>query len=114
MSRVKRGVNKLKSRRNLLSFVKGFRFGRSTKKAAATEAIHHAGNYAFAHRKQKKRTNRALWQIKIGASAKSLGLSYSNLIASSVKKGYGLDRKSLAYLAENQPQTFERVVKTLQ
>lgn len=113
MSRVKRGTMKLKRRRSILKLVKGFRFGRSTKKKMAKEALLHAGTYAFAHRKQKKRTNRALWQIKIGAAAQRAGMSYSNLINTMTKKEYALDRKSLAYLAEHKPETFDRVIKTL-
>lgn len=54
MSRVKKGVNALKTRRNILSQVKGYRFGRSKKEKMAYEAIAHAGNYAFAHRRDKK------------------------------------------------------------
>ena len=49
MSRVKRGVIKMKRRRNILAQTKGYRFGRSTKEAAAKEAIKKAGSYAFAH-----------------------------------------------------------------
>lgn len=113
MSRVKRGVIKAKSRRNILKAAKGYRFGRSTKKAAATEAIHHAGAYAFKHRKLKKRTNRGLWQTKIGASSKAEGISYSKFIGEMKKKGYGLDRKVLAHLAEHRPETFARVLKSV-
>jgi large subunit ribosomal protein L20 len=113
MSRVKRGVIKNKRRKNVLKAAKGFRFGRSTKEAAAKEALRHAGKYSFAHRKQKKRTNRGLWQTKIGAAAKTEGTSFSKMIGAAKKKGYALDRKSLAYLAEKQPATFTRVVKTL-
>ena len=54
MTRVKKGVNALKSRRNILKQVKGYRFGRGTKEKAAQEAIFHAGAYAFAHRRDKK------------------------------------------------------------
>ena len=54
MSRVKKGVNALKTRRNILKQVKGYRFGRSTKEKQAYEAISHAGTYAFAHRRDKK------------------------------------------------------------
>ena len=54
MARVKRGVTKLKRRRNVLAQTKGYRFGRKSKEKMAKEAIAHAGNYAFAHRKDKK------------------------------------------------------------
>ncbi len=113
MSRVKRGVIKNKRRKNVLKAAKGYRFGRSTKKAAAKEALRHAGKYAFRDRKNKKRINRGLWQTKIGAAAKAEGTSFSKMIGATKKKGYELDRKSLAYLAENKPATFSRLMKTL-
>ena len=113
MSRVKRGVIKMKRRRNILAQTKGFRFGRSTKEAAAKEAIKKAGSYAFAHRKLKKRVIRGVWQIKIGAMAKANGTSFSKLINTIKTKGITLDRKSLAYLAEHKPESMARLMKTL-
>lgn len=113
MSRVKRGVIKMKRRRNVLSQTKGYRFGRSTKEAAAKEAIKHAGKYAFAHRKLKKRVNRGVWQIKISAVAKANGTSFSKLMGNIKAKGINLDRKSLAYLAEHKPESFDRLLKKL-
>ena len=67
MTRVKKGQNALKTRRNILKQVKGFRFGRSTKEKQAYEALAHAGKYAFAHRKDKKADNRAIWNTQISA-----------------------------------------------
>ncbi len=113
MSRVKRGVIKNKSRRNLLKQTKGMRFGRSTKSAAAKEALVHAGKYAFAHRKMKKRVNRGLWQVKIAAVAKQNGTSFSKLMGTMTKKGITIDRKSLAYLAEHKPEAMARVMKSV-
>ena len=110
MTRVKRGVLKTKTRRNLLKQVKGYRFGRSTKEAAATEAIAHAGAYAFAHRRDKKGVNRRLWNVKINASLRADGLTYSKFIGTLKKKNIELDRKILADLAENNPDTFKRVL----
>ena len=79
MTRVKRGKTKLKRRKKTLSQVKGYRFGRSTKKRQAYEAIVHAGNHAFAHRKDKKSDMRRLWQIKINAA---LRMVFSHKFAS--------------------------------
>ena len=110
MSRVKRGVIKAKRRRNTLAQVKGYRFGRSTKEAMARDAIRHAGQNAFAHRKDKKNDKRKLWNTKISASAQSLSLSYSKLMGGLKKKNIALDRKILATLAEKHPETFERVI----
>ena len=86
MSRVKKGVNALKTRRNILKQVKGYRFGRSTKERQAYEAIYHAGSYSFAHRKDKKGDFRKLWQIKINAFVRNYDLSYSKFMGSLKKK----------------------------
>jgi len=113
MSRVKGGTTALKRRRNVLKQVKGYRFGRSTKERQAKEAISHAGNHAFDHRRDKKRDMRALWQIKINGAVRTFGLSYSKFIDALKKKQIEVDRKILADLAENEPQTFERIVKSI-
>ncbi|MCA9352248.1 50S ribosomal protein L20 [Patescibacteria group bacterium] len=110
MPRVKRGTIKNKSRKNTLAQVKGYRFGRSTKKREATTAIAHAGNHAFNHRKQKKSNFRRLWNVKINAEVRKHDLSYSTFIDALNKKGIGLNRKMLADLAENEPAAFKRVV----
>ena len=110
MTRVKRGVLKTKTRRNLLKQVKGYRFGRSTKEAAAIEAVAHAGAYAFAHRRDKKGDMRNLWNVKINAAVRPEGLSYSRFIDALKKKNIEVDRKILATLAEFNPDTFKRVV----
>lgn len=110
MTRVKGGVISQKRRRNVLKQTKGYRHGRSTKERQAKEAIAHAGNHAFAHRRDKKNDFRRLWQIKINAAIRPLGMSYSKFIDALKKKDIGLDRKVLADLAENNPETFEKVV----
>jgi large subunit ribosomal protein L20 len=110
MTRVKKGVNALKTRRNILKQVKGYRFGRSTKEKQAYEAISHAGAYAFAHRRDKKGEARRVWNVKINAALEKQGLSYSKFIGAIKKKGVTLDRKILALLAADHPETFNRVV----
>jgi large subunit ribosomal protein L20 len=114
MTRVKKAVNALKSRKNILRKVKGFRHGRSTKERQATEAIFHAGTYAFAHRRDKKTDARKLWNVKISYASKELGTSYSKLIGAFKKKGILLDRKILATLVEENPETFKKVVEFAQ
>jgi large subunit ribosomal protein L20 len=113
MTRVKKGVNALKSRRNMLRKVKGYRHGRSTKERQAQEAIFHAGAYAFAHRRDKKGDFRRLWNVRISAGLKELGFSYSKFIPALKKKGIGLDRKSLSDLAMNHPIVFKKIVEAV-
>ena len=111
MTRVKRGVISNKRRKNVLARAKGYRFGRSKKERLATEALHKAGKYAFDHRKDKKSHNRKLWNIKINAGSRELGMSYSKFIGALAKKKVSLDRKILSDLAQNHPETFARVLK---
>ena len=113
MARVKRGVTKNKRRKNILKQVKGYRFGRSTKERVAKEAIHHAGAYAFRHRRAKKREYRNLWTLRINAGVRPLGFSYSKFIDALKKSNIALDRKSLAALAKDYPETLERLTKQL-
>ncbi len=111
MARVKRGTIANKRRKNVLKLAKGYRFGRSKKFKQAKEAIAHAGNHAFAHRKDKKGNFRRLWTLKINAAVRSFGLSYSRFIDMLKKKDIALDRKVLADMAEHNPETFERIVE---
>jgi len=113
MTRVKRGVIKNKRKHNILSQTKGFRFGRSTKVAQAKEALAHAGNYSFAHRKDKKADARSLWTTRINAAIRPLGMSYSKFINALKKKNIEIDRKILSDLAQNNPETFARIAKSL-
>ena len=111
MTRVKKGVHALKRRRSVLKQTKGMRHGRSKKERMAKDALLHAGNYSFAHRKDKKSHNRKLWNIKINAGARELDMSYSKLMGALKKKNIEIDRKILADLAENNPKTFAKVME---
>ncbi|MBL4644276.1 MAG: 50S ribosomal protein L20 [Candidatus Pacebacteria bacterium] len=113
MARVKRGTTSLKTRKNVLKQVKGYNFGRSTKERQAREAIAHAGNHAFAHRRRKKGDFRRLWTVKLNAALRPLGLTYSKFIDTLTKKNVSLDRKVLSEIAHEQPETFKRIVETI-
>lgn len=76
-------------------------------KVAITKAL----AYAREHRRDKKGDFRRLWNVKINAALRPLGLSYSKFIGAAKKKGLLIDRKILAALAENHPSTFQKVVE---
>lgn len=111
MSRVKRGTISLKRRRNVLKKAKGYRFGRSTKEREAKVALRKAGSHSFAHRRDKKADARALWQVKINAAVRPLGITYSRFMEALKKKGIMLDRKILADIAKNHPESFKAIVE---
>jgi len=111
MTRVKRGVTSNKTRKNTLKRTKGYRFGRSTKEREAKVAIAKAGVHAFAHRRDKKGDFRRLWNVRIGAAVKKFDLSYSKFIGALKTKNIELDRKIMADLAKNNPETFAKIVE---
>jgi len=113
MTRVKKGTNALKTRRNTLRQVKGYRFGRSKKERQANEAIVHAGSYAFAHRRDKKGDFRRLWNVRLSAALRANGLSYSKFIPLLKKKKIGLNRKVLSEIAQRNPDVFKNLLTNL-
>ncbi len=111
MARVKGGKMATKRRKYILQQTKGYRFGRSTKVAAAREAIYHANLHAFDHRKDKKGDFRRLWITRINAALRPFDMKYSRFIKALSDKNIKIDRKILADLAMNHPDDFKRVVE---
>jgi len=109
--RIKRGVTASKRRKNLLKHTKGFMWKRKSHYRAAKEALLHAWTNAYRDRRTKKQDKRVLWQAKINAGVRNLGLTYSKFIAQLKSKNIELDRKVLANLAETEPKVFEEIVK---
>ena len=111
MARVKRGKIANKKRKRVLKYTKGFRWGRKSKERAAKEALLHAWTHAFRGRKEKKRVFRALWNTQINAAVRAEGLTYGKFVNALKKKGVKIDRKILSNLAQNEPETFKRIVE---
>lgn len=99
-----------KRRKYILEQVKGYRFARSKKKRAAREAIYHAQLHSFAHRKDKKNDFRRLFIVRIGAALRPFDMKYSRFIKALSDKNIIIDRKILATLAKDRPESFEKVV----
>lgn len=110
MARVKRGVASHRKHKKVLSLTKGHRSGRSKLIRQAKSSLLHAGQYAFAGRKLKKRDMRALWITQLGIAVKNEGLSYSRFISQLKTKNIKLDRKVLADLAVNHPDDFKKII----
>ena len=110
MARVKRGVTSHRRHKKLHELTKGFRGGRSKLVREAKSALLHAGEYAFAGRKRRKRDMRKLWIIQLNAAVRAEGLNYSKFMAALKTKEIKLDRKILADLAVNHPEDFKKVV----
>lgn len=98
--------------RKILARAKGFRQARRTRIQTAKEAVLHAGAYAYAGRKLKRRDLRSLWIVRVSAAVKALGTSYSKFIAALKKENIQLDRKIMSSIAINHPDDFKEIVKS--
>src|SRR6266704_354424 len=103
-----------KRRTRMIRAAKGFRMRRSKLYRYASDAIDHGRQYAFRDRKAKKRTFRALWQIRINAAARAAGMTYSRLIEGLKAAKVALDRKVIADLAATDAAVFGELVKIAQ
>ncbi|HBB37554.1 MAG: 50S ribosomal protein L20 [Candidatus Magasanikbacteria bacterium GW2011_GWD2_43_18] len=114
MPRVKRGTQHVKHRKNILKITKGFRGGLRNRIKIAKTAATKAGAHAYRDRRVKKRDARRLWQVRINAAVRVLGISYSAFTGQLKKKEVALDRKVLSEIARQQPETFKKIVEFVQ
>lgn len=103
-----------KRRKRMLNLAKGFRLKRSKLYRYASDAVDHGLQYAYRDRRTKKRTFRALWQVRINAAARAAGMTYSRLIEGLKAAQVGLDRKSLADLAATDAPAFSELIRIAQ
>jgi len=96
--------------RKLRKLTKGYGTVRHKRVGAMNAAILHAGQYAFAGRKLRKRDLRALWIIRLNAAVRSHGLSYSKFIDGLKKNKIEIDRKILSDIAIKDPESFKNIV----
>jgi large subunit ribosomal protein L20 len=110
MARVKRAVNAAKKRRVILERAEGYRGQRSRLYRKAKEQVTHSLVYAYRDRRAKKGEFRRLWIQRINAAARQNGLTYNRLIQGLGLAGIEVDRRILADLAVNEPDTFAGLV----
>ena len=108
-----RSVNHVASRarrKKILKMAKGYFGARSKVYTVAKNAVEKGLTYAYRDRKNKKRAFRRLWIARINAAARQNGTTYSRLMHGLSKNEVGLNRKVLADLAMNHPDTFKSVL----
>ena len=111
MSRVKRGNVARKRRKKLLKLAKGFQGSLSKLFRPAHQALLHAGINAYKDRRLKKRDFRKIWIIRMNAFLEEKKISYSRFMGSLSKKNIKLNRKVLAEIALNKPDTFNQLIE---
>ena len=111
-----RSVNAVASRarrKRVLDQAKGFYGKRKNVYTVAKNVVEKGLTYSYVGRKIKKRDYRALWIARINAAVRQEGLTYSVFMHKLAEKGIGLDRKVLADLAMNEPESFKRLVDSV-
>jgi large subunit ribosomal protein L20 len=109
VTRVKRSVHARKKRRKVLEQARGYWGTKHSSYKRAKEQVDKSLVYAYRDRKNKKRTFRRLWIMRINAAARREGLSYNQLVSGLRKAEIPLDRKVLADLAVSDPEAFGKI-----
>jgi large subunit ribosomal protein L20 len=111
-----RSVNAVASRarrKRILKAAKGFYGKRKNVYTVAKNVMEKGLTYKYVGRKLKKREYRTLWIARINAAVREEGLTYSQFIHLLNQKGIGLDRKILADLAMNEPESFRQLIASV-
>src|SRR4026209_2037612 len=75
----------------------------------ALQTQQRAGQFAYEHRRTRKRDFRRLWITRINAAARLNGLSYSTLISGLKRANIDVNRKLLADLAVRDTLAFAKL-----
>lgn len=106
-----KGAARRQAKRRLFRKAKGYVGGRHRLYRTVKETVVRAGVYAFRDRRDRKRSMRRLWIIRLNAAVHEHGLRYSEFVHGLTLANIGLDRKILADLAVRDPEAFTQVVE---
>ncbi len=113
MPRSKSAVASRARRKRILKAAKGFYGKRKNVYTVAKNVMEKGLTYSYVGRKNKKRDYRSLWIARINAAVREEGLTYSEFIHKLNAKGIELNRKVLADLAMNEPESFKSLVNSV-
>ena len=113
MARSVNSVASRKKRKKILKEAKGYFGRRKNVYTVAKNAVEKGLTYAYKDRRNKKRSFRALWILRINAAARQNGLSYSELMHKLKESKIDLNRKVLADMAMNDSENFSKLVNSL-
>jgi len=109
--RVKTGVVRTRRHKRLLKQARGFYSGRRKHFRKAKEQLERSLVYAYRDRRQKKRDFRRLWIVRINAATRLNGMNYSTFMHGLKLANIELDRKILADMAMNAPESFTKIAE---
>ena len=96
-------------RKKVIEKASGFRGRRSKLFRYAKNAVMKAETWAYRDRKTRKRNFRMLWQQRINAAARALGLTYSRFMEGIKTANIQVDRKILSDLAITDDAAFKAI-----
>ena len=114
MARVSRGVTARAKHKKVFKKTKGHYGRRKNVFRVAVQSMERSMQYAYRDRRNKKRSFRGLWIQRINAGVRLYGMTYSKFINGLKKSQIDIDRKILADIAINQPETFKALVEKAQ
>jgi len=113
MPRANSSVPRHRRHRKVVKLAKGYYGVRKSNFRAAKDAVEKGWQYSYRDRRQKKRTMRSLWIIRINAAVRQHGLSYSKFINLLKDNNIDINRKALAYMAVNDSDGFTKLVDSV-
>ena len=114
MARASRGVTARARHKKVIKRAKGYYGRRKNVFRVAVQAVERGMQYAYRDRRNRKRDFRGLWIQRINAGARLHGMTYSRFMNGLKKAAIEIDRKILAEIAVNQPETFKTLVEKVQ
>jgi large subunit ribosomal protein L20 len=110
MPRSSNAVASRARRKRVLKAAKGYYGKRKNVYTVAKNVMEKGLTYSYVGRKLKKREYRALWIARINAAVREEGLTYSQFIHKLNEKNITLNRKILADMAMNEPESFKNLI----
>lgn len=97
-------------RKRVMKAAKGYYGKRKNVYTVAKNVMEKGMTYSYIGRKLKKREYRSLWIVRINAAVREEGMNYSEFIHKLRLKDINLNRKMLADMAMNEPETFKSLI----
>ena len=109
--RAKNKVAAKHRQKKYFKLAKGYWGARSKVWTVVKHHVEKGLQYAYRDRRNKKRTFRSLWIVRINAAARANGTTYSRLMHGLKLQGIVINRKVLADVAMNHPDAFTMIVQ---
>ncbi len=113
MPRSSNAVASRARRKRVLKAAKGYYGKRKNVYTVAKNVMEKGMTYSYVGRKLKKREYRALWITRINAAVRAEGMTYSQFISQLRVKNIDLNRKVLADMAMNEPESFKTLIQSV-